>query len=150
MTPAVVGALSGVGRVLGDARADWWVIGSAAVASYGVSTPVADIDVLIGEEDAVRLSERLGLVAVAPDAHSLFRSRRFFRWPRADRTVELMVDLRLYEGGGWHPVVPATRVAMPIEDTRVFVPDVAELAGILARFGRPKDHERRRLLMQMR
>ena len=138
----VATALAAVAAVMRDARGPWWVIGSAAVALHGVATDVADIDLLVGEEDAADLVSRLGLSAERLDPHPLFRSRIFARWPRSDRTVEIMGGFAICEGGVWRPLGPVTRIALG----GVYVPDCEELMTILSRFGRAKDIERRHLL----
>lgn len=135
-------ALAAVAAEMERAVDPWWVIGSAAVALHGADTIAADIDLLVSVCDAMMLIERLRLSAERPDAHPVFRSRIFARWHRSDRDVEIMAGLAICDDGRWHPLAPVTRLSMK----GIFVPDRAELAAILSRFGRPKDIERRRLL----
>lgn len=146
MTPKVAEALAAVGQALAAAQEPWWIIGSAAVALHGVRTSVADIDVLLSMADVENLIAGHGLNVVAPDFHPQFRSARFVRWTRNDSDVEFMVGLKVCQGGVWHPVLPITRVAFAVGDTRVFAPDRNELGLILQRFGRSKDRQRLRAL----
>lgn len=128
---------------------DWWIIGSAAVALHGASTPVADIDLLTSERDARRLIATHRLSIMQPDDHPLFRSRLFARWPRQDRAVEIMAGLNIRDGARWTPVELRTRICRTIAGEPIFLPDRAEMMAILDRFGRPKDQARRTLLAAM-
>jgi hypothetical protein len=138
----VASALAAVAAAMRESRDPWWVIGSAAVALHGADTDVADIDLLGSERDAAALIAQLGLTVERLDPHPLFRSRIFARWRRADRDVEIMGGFAVADGPDWQSVEPATRVLRG----GVFVPDRTELIAILARFGRPKDLARRRML----
>jgi hypothetical protein len=138
----VASALTAVAAAMRESRDPWWVIGSAAVALHGADTDVADVDLLVSERDAATLIAQLDLTVERLDPHPLFRSQIFARWRRADRDVEIMGGFAVADGPDWQSVEPATRVLRG----GVFVPDRAELIAILARFGRPKDLARRRML----
>ena len=130
-----------------DARDPWWVISSAAVALHGV-TPieVGDVDVLMSVVDARRMMDRLGVVPIEDGASAMFRSTLFGRWEAPPLVVEIMAGFHVATSAGWAEVLPRTRVSLPLDGRVVYVPDRAELAGILRMFGRPKDLKRVRLL----
>lgn len=128
---------------MAGARDDWWVIGSCAVLLHG-SDPggIADVDLLLSEEDALRLLEPRG-IAVGPGApHPLFRSRLFARWDGTPVAAEFMAGFSLFEQGEWRPVLPSTRVRVEVEGASLFIPEKAELRAMLQRFGRGKDLQR--------
>ena len=50
---SLAAALDEVAAALRGARDPWWVIGSAAARLHGAETPVADVDVLLSERDAL-------------------------------------------------------------------------------------------------
>ena len=130
-----------------DAQDPWWVISSAAVALHGV-TPieVGDVDVLMSVADARRVMDRVGIVPTNDGASALFRSTLFGRWETPPLVVEIMAGFHVATGAGWTEVLPRTRLSLPLDGRVVYVPDRAELVGILRMFGRPKDLERVRLL----
>ncbi len=130
-----------------DAQDPWWVISSAAVALHGVTpVEVGDVDVLMSVADARRVMDRVGIVPTNDGASALFRSTLFGRWETPPLVVEIMAGFHVATGAGWTEVLPRTRVSLPLDGRVVYVPDRAELAGILRMFGRPKDLERVRLL----
>lgn len=130
-----------------DARDPWWVISSAAVALHGVvPIEVGDVDVLMSLGDARRVMDGLGVVPIKDGASSLFRSTLFGRWESPPLVVEVMAAFHVTTSAGWTEVLPRTRVSLPLDGRVVYVPDRAELVGILRMFGRPKDLERVRLL----
>ena len=133
--------------VMRDARDPWWVISSAAVALHGVAPiEVGDVDVLMSVGDARRAMDGLGVVPTKDRASSLFRSTLFGRWETPPLVVEIMAGFHVTTSAGWTEVLPRTRVSVPLDRRVVYVPDRAELVGILRMFGRPKDLERVRLL----
>lgn len=126
-----------------DAGAEWWIIGSAAVALHGVDPgPIGDVDVLLGPADARRLIPTLGVETSPGRPDERFRSTIFARWTAPPLPVEFMAGLELREDGRWHAVLPRTRIALG----GVFAPDRADLIAILHRFGRDKDLRRAALL----
>ena len=132
---------------LRGARDPWWIISSAAVALHGVAPiVVGDVDVLTSVGDTQRLMEELGIVPIEDGASSLFRSMLFGRWEAPPLVVEIMAGFHVATAAGWTKVLPRTRVPIFVEECTVYVPERAELAGMLRLFGRPKDLERVRLL----
>ncbi len=130
-----------------DARDPWWVISSAAVALHGmVPIEVGDVDVLMSVADAQRVMDRVGIVPTTDGASALFRSTLFGRWESPPLVVEIMAGFHVTTSAGWTEVLPRTRVSLPLDGRVVYVPDRAELVGILRMFGRPKDLERVKLL----
>ena len=136
-----------VAEAMRDAQDPWWVISSAAVALHGVvPIEVGDVDVLMSLADARRVMDRLGTMPIKDGANSLFRSTLFGRWETPPLAVEIMAGFHVATSAGWTEVLPRTPVSLPLDGRVVYVPDRAELAGILKMFGRPKDLERVRLL----
>ncbi|MEH3107427.1 MAG: hypothetical protein PGN09_09130 [Sphingomonas fennica] len=127
-------------------HAPWWLIGSAAMALHGAAPiVVADVDLLVSPGDAAALIGMLGLVPLRAGSDR-FRSNPFARWTAPPLPVEIMADFHVRAGDGWVPVRPATRQAVTIGGSELFVPSVAELRAIGRLYGRPKDAERDRLL----
>lgn len=145
-TPAAR-ALADVAAAMRDARHDWWIIGSAAVALLGGDTPLADIDLLIDPRDGHALLARLKVAPLAPDRDARFRSATFARWTGPWMPVEIMADLYVGHDGGWQRVAPTTRQPVPVGGETVYVPERWEMIALLHRFGRPKDLQRARLLV---
>lgn len=136
-----------VATTMRDARNPWWVIASAAVALHGVTAiAVGDVDVVTSVGDARRLMARPGVVPIEDGASSLFRSTVFGRWETPPLVVEIMAGFHVATAAGWTEVLPRTRVPIFVEGCAIYVPERAELAGMLRLFGRPKDLERARLL----
>ncbi len=130
-----------------DAQDPWWVISSAAVALHGVvPIEVGDVDVLMSVGDARRLMDALGITPIEDGASSLFRSTLFGRWETPPLVAEIMAGFHVATAAGWTEVLPRTRVPILVEGCVVYMPDRAELAGMLSLFGRPKDLERARFL----
>jgi hypothetical protein len=125
---------------MADARDDWWLIGSGAVALHGADPgTIADVDVLLSEADARRLITIHAIPFTPGIADEMFVSQLFATLSEAPLAVEFMAGLHRSDGGAWRPVRPRTRVAIEGGGWRVFVPARAELAEILRSFGRPKD-----------
>ncbi|RYY26353.1 MAG: hypothetical protein EOP62_10550 [Sphingomonadales bacterium] len=122
-----------------DARDDWWIIGSAAVALHG-GNPVdaRDVDVLLTVADARRILPGIGVALTPGVADSRFRSDFYCAWGAPPVPVDFMAGFHVYG----EALVPATRLGM----AGVFVPSREELLAMLRHFGRPKDLARARLL----
>ncbi len=104
--------------------------------------PIGDIDVLLDEADADRLSVTLGLPLQPGTAHPAFRSRRFARWTAPPLPVEFMAGFEHRGAPGWTPVRPRTRARIDHPAGPFFVPARHELIEMFRRFGRPKDLSR--------
>ena len=135
--------LAAILPALDGAAHRWWILGSAAVALHGGDPgEIGDVDVLIDRRDAEAVFASLGLALAAGEGTALFRSALFASWNEPPIPVELFAGFELCEGGCWSEIVPATRVAVETGFGPAYVPDRAELAAILRRFGRPKDQRR--------
>ena len=143
--------IGAVALVLRDAGDPWWIISSAAAALHGAQPiTVADVDVILSQDDATRVFPQLGIAPLPPSDHPRFRSAVFGRWLVPPLAVEFMAGFELRDADGlWRPVVPQTREAVSLGQTTVFVPARAELRAMFARFGRAKDHARIALLDQI-
>lgn len=119
---------------------DWWIIGSAAMALWGFDVEPHDIDVFGPEPVMRRLLDRWGIAFGQHRASDRFRSTPYTtaRLPGCI-DIELMGDLEVSGAAGWQPVSLVTRAAFDVEGTRLFAPDIAELATLFRMFGRDKD-----------
>lgn len=130
-----------------QARHDWWIIASAAVALHGIDPGrIGDVDVLLDRRDAGPVFTALGLACEEGQRTGRFRSELFGTWRGSVLAVELMAGFLVNEESEWHEVWPRTRLAVPMGDHTLFVPDRAELRAMFTRFGRAKDLARAALL----
>jgi hypothetical protein len=144
---ALAATLLDLAPVLARARHPWWIIAGAAVRLHGAADQtIGDVDLLIDPQDVTAVFAALGLPILAGVADERFRSAWFGRWEGAALPVEVFAGFELCEAGQWQPVRPASRIALACGRVQAFVPDAAELAEILRRFGRPKDLARAALL----
>ena len=148
MGPALVETLSMVGRAAGPSNDDWWIIGSAAVALHGAEVwHVKDVDLMMSGSDARALLSRVCReLETAPSPQ--FRSEVFGIWDAPPIPVEVFGGFRFAIDGDWRPVTFMTRHLVKIDDTAVYIPGSNELVALLHLFGRPKDLERARLLVE--
>ncbi|MGI8930816.1 MAG: hypothetical protein ACR2FK_00330 [Sphingomicrobium sp.] len=138
--PGLDETLAEIAESLAGAEAPWWIIGSAAVALHGADVGrIADVDVLVGRADAVRLCRTWGLSPAQNTGDGKFRSSLFACWRGSPLPVEVMADTQVFADGGWHPVHFETRQATA---GGLFVPARAELVAMLKLFGRTKDLRR--------
>ncbi|WP_353204138.1 hypothetical protein [Sphingomonas sp.] len=143
----LVAALRAVAEVMAAAHDPWWIIASAAVALHGADAGVvADVDVLLSRDDALRIMPTIGLEVVGGSASAMFRSGIFTTWRGAALPVEFMADFAYRSGPDWVTFAPTTRRAIDVSGTTVFVPERGELHQLLLAFGRPKDLARARSL----
>lgn len=139
--------LATAAHILAIAREPWWIIASTAIALHGGRVcDVADVDVLTSTADARRIAFHLGLESRDPVPHPRFRSEVYFGWDGAPLPVEFMAGLAVRSGEAWHAVLPATRLAIRMGGTTLYVPEREELRAIVASFGRAKDLLRADLL----
>ncbi|MBB3764003.1 hypothetical protein [Sphingomicrobium lutaoense] len=132
-----------IARLMGGARDDWWVIGSAAVLLHG-SDPggVADVDILLSEKDALKLLEPRGIPIAAGMSDGLFRSALFARWDGTPLPCEFMAGFQFCQRGDWQRVWPRSREWVEVAGEKLFVPSRDELRTLLLGFGRGKDVQR--------
>jgi hypothetical protein len=125
------------------ADADWWIIGSTAVALLGVEVTVADVDVVASTEVISDVIARIGLEPLPPKADTLFRSRPFARLERPGQlAIEFMGGLQVNGSEGWQPLVITSRHAVRAGAATVYIPAPEEQIAIFHRFGRDKDLKR--------
>ncbi len=149
MSNALRETLVGVALAAKDARAPWWVISSAAAALHGAAPlDVADVDLLMGEEDARELVASGSGTVCSGEPSDRFRSRFFGRLTGLPLVVEVMAEFYVRGPERWDRVWPSTRVCLLVDDSKIYVPDRVELVAILELFGRSKDLHRAELLRQ--
>lgn len=135
-------AIDFVSTIMPD-DADWWIIGSTAVALLGIEVSVADVDVIASSDVVTGVIAGIGLAPLPPKADTLFRSRPFARLERPGMLpVEFMGGLEVNGPDGWRPLVIASRRAVRAGRATVCIPSPAEQIEIFHRFGRPKDLKR--------
>lgn len=128
---------------LTDCLDPWWVLGSAAIALCGVNpSGVRDIDVLVSSRDSERLMQLHDLENSADGGNSLFRSDTFLLPELGTIRVEIMSNYEISSNSGWKKLAPLSRLAIILEDTTLFVPNIQEQIEILHALGRPKDLKR--------
>ena len=151
MDPALHQTLLTTAALMRDAQDDWWIIASAAMALHGAAPiEVADVDLLTSERDGHALLGALDLPFVPPVATDRFRSALFARWDGAPVPIEIMAGFHVRSGDGWRPIVPTTRIAMPVGEATLFVPSIDELIAHCRLYGRPKDARRAAILQRLR
>lgn len=143
--------IAAVSAVLHDAADPWWIVTGAAAAIHGASPiSVSDVDVMLSVRDADRLFSKKGIKVAAPSTHPRFRSEVFGRWKANPLVVEFMANFQLRDlDEVWRPMLPTTRQRFIVSGAIVYVPELAELRDMFARFGRAKDQVRIRLLAQI-
>ncbi len=126
----------------------WCLIGSAAALLVGADVGVADVDVLMSHDDAVRLmsvwASRREL-AFEPASAERFRSC-FARFRFPGMPVEVMGGLELNQGDGWKPVKAGRLTLVGLNGLAVPVPSIDDQIRILESFGREKDVQRAKML----
>lgn len=142
--------LQDVARIMADARDDWWIIGSAAVALHGAILDVADVDVMLSVQDADRMFGRANISRVVGSEHALFRSERFGIYASTPLMVEFMAGFCVSRQGKWEPVALQTRQKKLVNGAVLWVPEREELMVLLHHFSRPKDLARAKLLQNTR
>jgi len=129
------------------ADADWWIIGSTAVALLGIEVTVADVDVIASTDVMSDVIAKIGLEPLPPKADSLFRSRPFARLEQPDMlAIEFMGGLQVNGPDGWQPLIIASRQAVRAGTATVYIPSPQEQIAIFHRFGRDKDLKRANLV----
>lgn len=147
MTTTLVETCALVADAARDARDDWWIIGSAAVALHGSDVGrVKDLDLMMSARDAEALLSRVGSPSRAPPASGRFRSQVFGVWSKPPIPVEVFGGFWMAADGGWREVFFSTREPVTVAGARLYVPSAAELGALLRSFGRPKDFARAKLL----
>jgi hypothetical protein len=147
VTPELTETLCLIAEAAAATRADWWIIGSAAVVLHGASLPdVEDVDLLMSALDAESFLRHVGEVPRPGAPSHRFRSMVFGIWTQPPIPVEVMGGFSFAIQRGWHEVALATREKIAVGGTSVFVPSADELVTLLQSFGRQKDLDRAKLL----
>ena len=130
-------------RLMSDVTADWWVIGSTAIALAGVEGIMPhDIDVLISADAARALAERLNIEPLVLPPNPKFRSEIFFRRKLFAREAEFMGGFEVAGEGGWLGFWPVNRCMIPLRGDLIPIPTVEDLKRMCLMFGRAKDMEK--------
>jgi hypothetical protein len=149
MDRALRSTLLTVAEAMASAHDSWWIIASAAAVLHGADIEVADVDLLVSARDGEALLARIGPTD-APNPSDRFRSDLFGRWTTPPLPVDIMAGFHALASDGWRPVLPATRIGIPLGDATLHVPSIAELIEHCRLFGRPKDIARAAILQRLR
>ena len=146
MTPELKQSLAMAAEMAAKASDPWWLIGSAAVVLFGGKiSHVKDVDLMMSARDAEAFLQRTG-ASRGTEKSDRFRSKVFGTWSAPPVPVEVFGGFEVATDGAWRPVTFETREAIVAGHTQIFVPSRSELVRLLKTFGRPKDHERARLI----
>ncbi|NBA88924.1 hypothetical protein GVN16_24325 [Emticicia sp. CRIBPO] len=127
----------------------FYVIGASALILSGVEVEnTFDIDLLTSARDADLLKtiwkDRQLNTYIPADGHQ-FRSN-FGRFGFGDMDVEVMGNLEVCRNDKWVPLRVEEPVKISGDGFEVHVPSLADQKRILHFFGRPKDHQKIRLI----
>lgn len=144
-------ALRHCASLLQNAKDDWWIIGSTAIALHGIDVgPIKDIDILLSRRDAQDLLLATGETNRATTGSDKFRSKIFLVLEKNGIPLEFMAGLSVNVHGSWQNIIPKTRQTIKNGNSRIFTPALLELEEILHIFDREKDHLRIALIAQNR
>ncbi len=125
----------------------WWILGSAAVYLKGYDPGrVGDVDVLVSEQDAVRLMSRHGWSNDKDGGTKRYRSGYVLRPDLGTLPVEILANYEIMSRQTWEPVWPASRLKGMHFGRAFYVPSDEELVEIFRRLERPKDFDRIRAM----
>ncbi|MDH6309358.1 hypothetical protein M2451_002756 [Dysgonomonas sp. PFB1-18] len=129
---------------------DFFIIGASAAILSGIEIgDTGDIDILSSTADAQRLKqlwdEKMVTNPQMKESH-LFRSD-FARYSFSLMDIEVMGDLYLCSEGAWKKIEVQEYTCFGIDGLQIKVPTIAEQIRILDLFGRPKDQQRREIIV---
>jgi hypothetical protein len=149
LTDSQIRALKHCAELLQDAKDDWWIIGSTAIALHGIDVGhIKDIDILLSLRDAHSLQRTTGFANLAITGSSKFRSRIFLNLEHDGIPLEFMAGFQANYQGHWQTIQPTSRRAIKLGKLRVFTPELPEIVEILRVFSREKDLERIKMIEQ--
>ena len=151
MKESIISVLTEASDVLRQLQDDAFIIGSSALAFSGIEIPtVNDLDLLVSTRDAHFLQKAWNdrvIKDYVPGQGDLFRST-FGRFRFAAMDLEVMGDLEVRKNGNWIPLIVARHHTMVIGGLKVNIPTLDEQNRILTLFGREKDLDKVKLIMQ--
>ncbi len=149
MSPALIRSAECIARVM-PANADWWIIGSAALALSGIDVEPRDIDVFAASNVIEAARMVLGVPAV-PSGSDRFRSSPYFQFcPDGGVDIDFMGGLQVKSADGWIDLRIKSKVVVTCGNASLFVPSLDDQLSILTLFGRPKDQARAALIAAYR
>ena len=145
MSPELIRSAELIARVM-PADADWWIIGSAALALSGIDVTPRDIDVFAAS-DVVEAARRALDVAARPSGSDRFRSSPYFQFrPEGGVEIDFMGSLEVRSNDAWIGLRIESRLPVSCGPETLFVPSLDDQAAILRLFGRPGDLARAALI----
>lgn len=145
MSPELICSAECIARVM-PANADWWVIGSAALALSGIDVEPRDIDVFAASEVIEAARAALNVPAM-PSGSDRFRSQPYFQFfPTGGLEIDFMGGLQVHSAGEWIDLRIESKLLVSCGKIGLFVPSLDDQVRILTLFGRPKDVERLELI----
>lgn len=143
LPPGAAATFATLAPVLRNTKDDWWLIGGSAVLLHGGAMDrLADIDILLSQEDARRILDDHHLEAIEDGGTERFRSDIYCRWEALDVPIDIMAGFSVHKNTGWVSVEPKTREPIQVGEMVFFVPGIAEMIEMHQLFGRPKDRLR--------
>ena len=138
MSPELVRSAELIARIM-PAGADWWIIGSAALALSGIDVEPRDIDVFAASDVMEAVRATLG-VAAMPSSSDRFRSDPYFQFhPEAGVEIDFMGGLQVWSESEWISLHIESKCPVTCGSGTLFVPNLDDQVCILRLFGRPKD-----------
>lgn len=128
-------------------RDPWAIYGGAGLYLHGIEDgPLADIDVLVSDRDALALLERADITRKHVPPSALFRSRQFLTAQFGPVPVEIMAGHEICDDGVWRAIDVNESETITAYGSLVQVATRRELIRIFRLMGREKDLRRARLL----
>jgi len=145
MSPELIRSAELIAHVM-PSDADWWIIGSAALALSGLDVEPRDIDVFAASDVIEAARVALGAAAM-PSASDRFRSSPYFQvHPEGGIEIDFMGSLKVRSGDGWVGLHIESKRVVSCGRARLFVPCLEDQTRIFRLFGRPKDLARAALV----
>ncbi|MCC5980127.1 MAG: hypothetical protein JJU26_00245 [Oceanicaulis sp.] len=139
--------LATLAEAMNACRDPWAIYGGAGLHLYGIEDgPLADIDVLVSDRDALVLLEHADISRKQAEPSELFRSRHFLAADFGPVPLEIMAGLEICREGVWQAVDVKESATITAYGSSMQVATRRELIRIFRLMGREKDLRRARLL----
>ena len=146
-TDSLTQTLLKLAHCLSQVEGPWWILGSAALYLKGDDPGrIGDVDVLVSEQDAVKLMSRHGWSNDKDGGTERYRSGYVLRPDLGALPVEILANYEIMSRQTWKPVWPASRHKVLHNGGAFYVPSDANLIEIFERLARPKDFIRIRAM----
>lgn len=144
-SPELILSVELIARIM-PPGADWWVIGSTALALSGIDVAPRDVDVFAAS-DVIEAARAVLDVPAVPSGSDRFRSSPYFQFcPEGGVDIDFMGGLQVCSNGKWIGLQIETVSPLRCGNSTIFLPTLDEQVRILNLFGRPKDLARAALI----